>query len=375
MRKGNRVRAPVPRARKRMNSYGSGPSAKRQRTYKDPNQYRQMEVLSRSMGRKDRSATFMRKLVRSSYNYTKYVLRAYNQDGDGGTTGEGLRQPLGLESVGSVNYLPVLIFDLTEIPQGTASSSRFQHASWRLTQDSATGVVGFQALGSMDSSGAFSGTGWQEYVNMGSNAGVGSTSATRRAIMEYVNMRFRIRGPTQRPTRVTVQLVQPYAWFLGNPSEFLLTAGSQVREHYQQWINLAARNTANPIQNIPSSIKRPWRVLRSMAYDIQPTSTTEGDVNGHDVVQKWFWRCNRGVNYDWQGYVNQDNSDATDLNIGDATTPDTNVTNWLQLGKRVFLVVSAYAPNRKATFDATVHPSFEYSFEKKLSSLTGQIMY
>lgn len=360
--------------RKRAASVSSVRQSKRPRSYRDPNQYRQMEFLQSKMGRRDRKGTFMAKLVKSSYNYTKYIMRSYNRDGDGGAAGEGLRQPLGWEQAGDVAFLPILIFNVTTIPQATASSTRLQHAGWRLTQNLVSGVVGFQALGTMLNDGTYAGTGWQEYVNQGTTAGVGNTSSTRRALMEYVNMKFRIRGPTARPTRVVVQLVQPYAWFLGNPEELLLTSGAITREHYQPWINLAAKNTANPVQSIPTSSKNPWRVLRTMAYDIQPTSTTEGDANGHDVVQKWFWKCNKHVAYDEHGYVNTDNSDATDLNIGDATTPDTNLTNWLGLGKRVYLIVSAYSPNSSGAFNPAIHPSFEYNFEKKLSSLTGQLM-
>ena len=345
--------------------------SKRQKTYRDPNQYRQMETLVNRYGRKDRRSTFISKLIRSSYNYTKYVMRAYNPDNNGGTLDGGLRQALGFEQPSETAFLPVLIFNLTSIPQATASTARYVPCSWRLTQNTVSGVIGFQQLGTLSNDGG-SGLGWQEYVNNGTNTNSGNTSVTRRALMEYINMRFRIRGPTLRPTKVTVQLIQPYAWFLGNPEELPLTNGAIVREHYQPWINLAARNTASPVQNIPTSSRNPWRVLRSMTYEIQPTSTTEGDANGHDVVQKWFWRCNRVVRYDSHGFVNTDDSNATNLNIGDATTPDTNLTNWTALGSRVYMVVSAYSPNEVDSFDPTVHPSFEYSFEKKLSTLTGQ---
>lgn len=347
----------------------------RSKPYRDPNQYRQMETLVSRYGRRDRRSTYISKLIRSSYNYTKYVHRLYSSDNNGGTVDGGLRQPLGFEQVGNVAYMPILIFDMTEIPQATASSARTEPAAWRLTQNVTSGVVGFQVLNGLDNSGATPAAGFVEQVNMGSTAGVGSTSGTRRALMEYVNIRFRIRGPIQRATRVVVQLVQPYAWFLGCPQEFQLTSGAITNENYQEWINMAARNTASPIQSIPSTIKRPWRVLRAKTYEIQPTSTTESDANGHDVVQKWFWRCNRVVQYDYQGYINTDNPNATDLNIGDATTPEACTRNYTALGKRVFLVVSAYSPNSDAAFNPLIHPSFEWYFEKKLSSLTGQITY
>lgn len=365
----------LPRHAKRKRSGTFSMPSKRSRTYRDPNQYRQLETVVYKHGKKDRRATFMSKLVTSSYNFTKYLFRSYNRDGDGGSGDGGLRQPLGFEQVGDDAFLPILVFDMTEVPQATASSARSAPAGWRLRQNVVNGVVGFQELNGLAGDGSSPAAGFIEYVNQGTTGNVGNTSSTRRALLEWVNMRFRIRGPIQRATRVTVQLVQPYAWFTGMPQEFLLTGGAIANEIHQEWINMAARNTASPVQSIPSALKRPWKVLRSKVYEIQPTSTTESDATGHDIVQKWFWRCNRPIAYDHSGWFNADNSNATDLNLGDGTTPDTSVKNYLALGKRVYLIVSAYSPNSAASFQASIHPSFEWYFEKKMSSLTGQITY
>lgn len=361
--------------RKRLRTVGRIGSAKRQKTYRDPNQYRQMETLVSKRGRRMTRTRFQNSLVRASYNFTKYVMRVYNPDDDGGSIDGGLRQPLGFETVGTSMYLPVLVMNLTSIPQATFSSSRSTNAFWRLTQDNVTGAIGFQALSTMaNTTGAFTQLGWGQYVGMGvSPSSFGSS--TRRALMEYINMRYRIRAPVGRPTRIVVQLVQPYGWYQGMPEELALTGGSISNEHYQPWINIASRNTKSPVQSIPSSSsKKPWRVLAAKVYEMQPTSTTEGDANGHDVVEKWFWKCNRMVNYDEQPYSNTDNNNATDSIIGSATIPETNTSNFVAKGKALYLIVQAYAPNSAASFDATLHPSFEFNFEKKLSSLTGQVM-
>lgn len=364
-----------PRHRKRMRTAGSVSSVK-SKTYRDPNQYRQMETLVTKRGRRMTRTRFQNSLVRASYNFTKYVMRAYNPDDDGGSVDGGLRQPLGFETVGSLMYLPVLCMNLTSIPQATNTSSRFVNAYWRLTQDNTTGAIGFQTLSTMTNTGAsFTQLGWGQYVGLGVSATAQGISTTRRALMEYINMRYRIRAPVQRPTRVVVQIVQPYGWFQGMPEELALTGGSISNEHYQPWINIAARNTKSPVQNIPwNSAKKPWRVIAAKVYELQPTSTTEGDANGHDVVEKWFWKCNRMVNYDEQPFSNADNNNATDSIIGDARIPETNTSNYVAKGKALYMIVQAYAPNSTAAFDNNVHPSFEFNFEKKLSSLTGQIM-
>lgn len=364
-----------PAARKRASSMQSYGQSKRARTYRDPNQYRQMETLVSKKGRRMTRQRFASSLIRASYNFTKYVMRAYNPDDDGGTIDGGLRQPLGFETSGSTMYLPVLCMNLTSIPQATFSSRRVVNAYWRLTQDNVTGAVGFQALSTMtNTGGSFTNLGWDQYVGMGVSP-TASASTTRRALMEYINMKYRIRAPTGRPTRVVVQLVQPYGWFQGMPEELALTGGTITNEHYQPWINIASRNTKSPVQSIPwNSSKKPWRVLAAKVYELQPTSTTEGDANGHDVVEKWFWKCNRVVNYDEQPFSNTDNNNATDTIIGSSLIPETNTSNYVAKGKAVYMIVQAYSPNSAAAFDATIHPSFEMSFEKKLSSLTGQIM-
>lgn len=349
---------------------------KRRKTYKDPNQYRQMEVLTAKWGKRARQGTFLNKLVQSSYNYVKYICRAYNIDNNGGTLDGGLRQPLGLEQ-GATNVLPVFVINLTSIPQGNnpgGASGRYQQNCWRLTQAPSSGVIGWQNIQTMNLAGSYGNFGWVASKAEGT-AAAANLPTVRRALMEWLNIRFRIRGPTSRPTRVTAMIVQPYAWFRGLPEEYALTNGSIVNEQHTPWIQMAGRNTYNIVQNIPSGAsKAPWKVLRSQVFEIQPTSSTENDANGHDVVQKWFWKCNKMAGYDYQGYGNPDDPDATNANLGDGTTPYSNTVNDVELGKRVYLIFQAYAPNASATFDPSLHPSIEWSIEKKLSSLNGIVL-
>lgn len=357
-----------PRHAKRARSASYGPS-KRRKVYRDPNQYRQMETLTSKVGRKTTVATFHRKLLYASYLPTKYVFRNYKADTSG-----SLNLALGWEQAGGINYMPIFCINLTTIPNGGISgTSQNQACFWRLYQNPSTGVIGFQQQSGLDNTGA-SNAYWQQYQAFGNTGTAAPATATKKALLEWINMRYRVRGPTTKPTRVIVSVVQPYAWFQGMPEEFNLTSGAILNEHYQPWIEMASRNTKNSVQSVPhTGGKAPWKVLMSKVYELQPTSTTETDTFGHDVVQKHFWRCNRVVRYDEMPWINNDNPDATDLNIGDGNEPGAGVSCYTALGKRLYFIIQAYTPNVDAGFNAALHSSWEFMFEKKMSSLAGQV--
>jgi len=367
-----RKRAPLhPRHAPKYRRKGIIAARSRPRPYRDPNSYRQMETLSAKWGRRSTQKTFLNRLVKSSYNYVKYVMRCYNPDGNGVADG-ALRQTLGFESVGTQNYYPILCFDLSSVPQGYNGTQLTTPAAWRLQQNVSTGQMIWQLLGGqLNDDTTISNNSWQCYKAEGLSL-AGNIPSVRRGLMEYLSMRFRIRGPTNRPTRVVVQIVQPYAYFQGMPQEYSLSSGAVNDEHMQVWINMAARNTRSPVQNIPSTTTRsPWKVIRTQTFELQPTSTTETDTTGHDVVQKWFWKCNKFMSYDYRGFSNTDNFIASDSVIGDATSTRNNTVNSAAPGKRYYMIIQAYCPNASNTLDPTIHPSMEYMFEKKIASLNG----
>lgn len=361
--------------RKRPASMRQYVDTKRRRTWRDPNQYRQLETLVSRHGRKMSSARFIQRLVTSSYDYAKFIFRGYlREDGPGlggGGTGDtgGRYYPCGYQRVSaSVNRYPVYMFNITTLPQFISGAYQNVTCGYRLQSDptvSTNGSVSWQICDSMNNAGSNLGQSfWQTYSGE-PQAVLGTTTAGSfpKALMEYVNLKFTLRGARARPTRFIVQIIQPYKWFTALPDE---TGYDQTQNAV--WMSMANRLCANMCQNVPSDVRKPWRVLFNRVYEVQPTSTTELDVGGHDIHQRHFWKCNRSLNYRSEGGYAPDNGEFGDLNIGDMMNGK-RMSCLPAIGTRLYVLVQAYNPNSSVAFNADVHPSFDLSMEKKVSNL------
>ncbi len=361
--------------RKRPASMQQYVDTKRRKIWRDPNQYRQLETLASKYGRKISSARFVQRLVKSSYDYAKFVLRAYvREDGAGiggggsGDTG-GRYYPCGYERVSaSLNRYPIYVFNITTLPQFIQGTYQNNTCGYRLRSDptvSTNATIGWDAVNSMNLAGSNLGNCYWQPYSADTQAQVGQSTAGSfpKGLMEYVNLKYTMRGSRVRPTRFIVQVVQPYKWFTALPDE----TGYDTTQN-PVWVSMANRLCANLCQNVPQDVRKPWKVLYSRVYEMQPTSSSETDVGGHDVHQRHFMKCNRILNYRSEGNVNPDNGEFGDLNIG-TMMDGRRLSSIPSIGTRMYLIVQAYSPNASAAFSADVHPSFDLSIEKKVSNL------
>lgn len=347
---------------------------KRRRIYRDSNQYRQLETISAKRGVKSSFQSFMKKLVKASYDFSKYMFRGYVYENGAGIGGGGAGDTggrfynCGLERPNANNtYYPVYLFNLTTIPQLIGGTTVNVGASWRLRNDptnSTNGSINWFQVGAIDVAGSSTGSNglWGTFASTGGGGTL--APAYSKGILEYLNIKYTMRGPRARPTRFIVQVIQPYQWFQALPDN----GSGYDTEQNQVWAGIANRNCANMCQNMPSQMRKPWRVLYTRTYEIQPTSSTETDVGGHDIHQRYFWKCNRVLNYmDMGGSVPVDVGDYGDMNIG-SSLGGRKLSNTPALGQNLYLLVQAYSPNSAVAFSADVHPSFDISVEKKMSS-------
>lgn len=349
------------------------PATKQQRTYRDRNQYQQLDTLVSRRGRKISSAKFIQKLVKASYDYTKYILRGYALDTAAGSGDTGARfYPLGLEkpAASTLSYYPLYLVNLTTIPQYVRGSFNNQQAIWRMFSDTADpSQVKWYNSPALNNAGSQVGGTWFPYVSS-TSAGQGQTWP--KGLLEYLSIRATFRGPQKKPTRVVMEVIQPFKWFTNLPDQLGGAASASAANRSQiVWQAEANRLCANMCQNLPGSTKRPWKVLKSFTFELQPTSTTETDVGGHDVHQRWFWKCNRGLNYGAEGATltfPDSTGNYSDLDLGSdelgkriAFTP--------ALGSQIYLLIKAYCPVPYvgSGADPTVHPSFDLYVEKKMS--------
>lgn len=346
---------------------------KRRRTWRDPNQYRQLASLVSRRGQKTSAVTFMRRLVTSSYDYTKFIMRGYIlEDGAGiGTGGAGggvgRYYRIGQETAtANITRYPVYMFNLTTLPQFIAGTYRNQGIGFRMQNDptaTSNANVTWVPVDSMNLAGTTGSNAFFQPIN--SDVGGVTGQAFPKALMEYITLRYTMRGPRARPTKFTVQIIQPFKWFRALPDNF----GAYDHDHNTVWVSMANRLSANMCQNLPQSTRAPWKVWYNKTYEIQPTSTTEGDVGGHDVHQRHYWKCNRVLNYRQEGSNEPlDVGQFGDLNLA-SYEGGRRLSFTPSFGSQLYLLVTAYSPCSETAFDSLIHPSFDLSIEKKISNL------
>lgn len=356
--------------KRRASMRGPVGTTKRRRVYRDKGSYQQRDTLVSRAGRKTSQYKFMNKLVKASYSFDKMLLRAFGIDGAGGSTPGLLFHDLGFITGGTnVQYLPLYMINLTSVPQakfdGSGTSNTSPPCIYRLqgTRPGFTWVVadGIDAKGQRITQPGF----FPNDATYVSGTGYEATSTYDKVLMEYLNIKYTLRGPTQRGTRIIVQVVQPYKWFKALPG----VSGNDPNQN-GVWENEASRLCVNMCQSIPSASRAPWKVLYNKVYELQPTLTTESDASGHEVHQRHFWKCNRVLNYRDTLPRTQDAGYAGDLDIGYDVGRTKALSSDPAPGTALWLLIKAYSPDTLASAaDPATMPSFDVSVEKKLSFL------
>lgn len=349
---------------------------RQRRSYRDQNQYTQLETLVSKRGRKTSAQQFMQSLVKGAYNFSKFQLRGYALDYDGGSGVGGRFYGLGLENPGANSQLqPLYLVNLTTLPQRFNGNYINNTCMWRLQTNPSTGagnsVVSWTTVSSLNEAGSTISPAYFGCYFSNTNNTTGQSFP--KCLMEYINLRYTIRGPTNRPTRVVVQMIQPMKWFTALPTPSGAGTSSTLGYNLNQntvWLREATPLGANMCQKMSTSFRRPWKVLYNKVYELQPTSTTETDVSGHDVHQRHFWKCNRILNYQDMGGTSNATGQMNDLQTGD--NESVGISCEPAIGSQVWLLIKAYSPNPAAAFDAAIHPSFDLCVEKKISTL-GQM--
>lgn len=348
--------------------------------YRDPNQYIQKTWLSSGKGRKLSKSGFMTGMIKAAYSYQKYMHRAFGLDSEPGVS--GLFYPCGLELNTEFRSLPMYIFDLTTMSQIQGATTVSAHLAWRMVQDAVSGNMGMFPVGNIDLSGNFNSTSiYRPYISQG------ATVNQQKHMLEWIKVKLNLQGPTQKATKFTVSVIKPTPQFLAvqNRIQQALTPATPF-----QWTNAdqnvwnvrANKLCVNSIASIPpiTDQKKYFDVVMQKQYDIQPTSTTEGDPAGHTVTQELFLRVNKVLDFMYSGEQGSatstlngitDNGNVADLTIlrpnagiGGETT---NV--YPKPGTQLFLLVEAFCAQQEPLFNAQLHPSFDISIEKKISSL------
>lgn len=340
---------------------GTSATSGRTVSYDDQNQYRQREYRSFVKGRRLTPAAFYRKLIPCGRESEKYEYRNYTLDS---VNPNNLRQGLGQENPPGQRFLPMYVFHLTGRPQINKDAPCCFRAFYSTAGPSAN-ILDWTPTNGMDFTGAFVNNNW----NLMADSVNGGTLALTKGLLEYVDIRMTLQGPRNQFTRILAQLIQITDSAV-DPIEFYntstVTPGVSSETHDKFWRQEVAPYTANQCQRYARVRIPGYKVLGSKSFQFQPTSSTENDASGHECHLKWFWRCNRAV--DFRRTIGQTLADdLATTNLGDQR--DLQCDSAPRPNQRVYLLLRAYAPFAAGGFDNTLHPSFECSIVNKWSGM------
>lgn len=151
--------------------------------------------------------------------------------------------------------------------------------------------------------------------------------------------------PTNAPTSAS----QPYQW---------QTKNSFYQAALKQY-------TYNPLALTGAEqFSRRIKILKTFTHILQPTSTTESDVNPHCKILKWFMRWDRDLNYEQRGSILTSGSAFND--DSDWAGQTNQVSTYVKPNQKIFLMIRCndYSPQAQ-TNDNTKHGSFDMTVRVK----------
>lgn len=133
--------------------------------------------------------------------------------------------------------------------------------------------------------------------------------------------------------------------------------------------------TVNPIATANNLAPSPWKVLKRIKVELDPTQSTEGDPDPHCKTIDLFNRWGRIVDFKDATYspspIQQYNSSFVNPNVGVRDTTTSTVNMWPDDDKLLFLVIrcNCFSSTEAAEFNNAVNPSFDINFRSSWAKL------
>lgn len=341
--------------------FGPGPSGG---VYRDEGAgYNQQQYHTAVKGRRISSQALVQRTVMAGAQREIFQWRNYAVDS---TASPNLSLTLSHTVGVTERQFPLYLFDLTGRIQNIAGSPLSPTVCLRPYCDvtgAADGKVKWAVQNTLDSTGG----GFSPYLQRTEGTTISSSASQTKSFLEWVDMRFNIMGPTARPTKVTLTLVK----LMDDEYDPWITDGTSATSgstHQVFWQSVLAPLTVNNIHNYTRPARPGFKVLANKTFEFQPISSTESDTRGHIQTLKWFWRANRMLNYANGGVEVTDDASYSSRFIPNASGGRQSQC-LADSSQRIFLMVRAYCPNTGATFDRTVHPSFEANLRMKHTTM------
>lgn len=191
---------------------------------------------------------------------------------------------------------PMYVFDVTQRGVGTITTQGPMNRIGASTTSASTTGTGQQITFNLETGLAADGV----TTNAGASAVFKTTNNSTRttstinqtAILEYLDIRFVLRGATTRPGWIKISFVQ----FLDDRLNPTFTQ-NDFRDCF--WGDMVKKSLFNPISDNPKQLYPgpTVKVLKQYTWNYTPDDASNKDANGVMKHHRIFWRMNRFLDY------------------------------------------------------------------------------
>lgn len=251
--------------------------------------------------------------------------------------------------------LPLYMFDLTSTINSSLGSYTAASPLFRLQIVKASGTIAWQQISGLQADGATTSTEIQYEKNP--TYSTLTSSPYDKSLLKWTDVRLNLWGAKNKAIKYTIAIVKLLDPDL-DPYEQTYNRSTN-NKHSAHWQQVIKPYTFNPVSSTGAGLSKRIKVLKTFTKIIQPTTSTENDVDPHAHILKWFMKWDRMLSYkESPPYI----TTATDLiSQADFSTSVARVSTRADPKQKLWLMVTASAYSDTVGFDAATAASFDLS--------------
>jgi len=264
----------------------------------------------------------------------------------------------------STRALPLYLFDLTSV-NNIGAGTGVNAVPFLQLQQNSTGAMAFTQVQGLtaDASSTTSNLVIERSTTIGTGAGATAPAPYSKSMLETAVIRMNCWGAVQKATKFYISLVR-------------FTDKDLVPTHGTYAVDLAAANTKrtdlfqsliktltfNPISTTGGIFSKRMKVIKSLAFEIEPQQTTDSDTDPSVKSVSWSLKMNKLLDF-----VEQADTLATITDTNDSGDYAQNTGNQVRAQvkptSRHYLMIRASNYGLDATESNLLTPSFDLSIK------------
>lgn len=261
--------------------------------------------------------------------------------------------------------LPLYLFDLTSVNNISAGTSIKAIPMLQLQQDNTAGAMAFTQVQGLAANGATLTSNLMAEVQtaVGTGTGLNLPAPYTKSVLESASIKLNCWGAVSKSTRFQLSVVrfsdQDLVPTHGTYAVDLAAANTKRSDLFQSLIKSL---TFNPISTSGGSFNKRMKVIKSMAFTIEPQQTTDSDVDPSVKSVSWTLKLNKLLDFTERAEVL---ANITDTNDQADYVEQTGAVIKAQIKptSRLYLMIRSTNYGLDATESNVLTPSFDLSIK------------